>query len=106
VIEPGKNTAKGGSSELLDAFGLVGHPGIFYVHIEHEGNEDGGKSTGPTLKYVARNMEESSRPHEFLFSAGSSFYSVGTDELKFGYYHSLENISTAQVRLRLRIAKI
>lgn len=106
VIEPGRNTGTGASPELLDDYRLVGHPGLYYEHIEHEGNLDGSKSSGPTLKYVARSLDKSSKPQEFLFSPGSSFYSVGTDESKFGYYHTLENVGTSPIQLRLRVSKV
>jgi hypothetical protein len=83
----------------------VGHPGLFYEHIEHEGFVDGSRGSGPTLKYVARGLD-SNEPREFLFSSGSSFYSVGTDESKLGYYHTLENIGDRPIQLRLRVVKI
>jgi hypothetical protein len=105
-IEPGRNTGTGASPELVDEYGLVGHPGIFYEHIEHEGFADGTKDSGPSLKYVARGLDKSEKPKEFLFSQGSSFYSVGTDKSKFGYYHTLENIAKSTIQLRLRVVKI
>jgi len=105
VIEPGRNTGKGASPELLDEFGLVGHPGIFYEHIEHEGFEDGSLGSEPTLRYVGRALHKSDKPNEFLFSKGSSFYSVGTDEAKQGYFHTLENIGGRPIQLRIRAVK-
>jgi len=106
VIEPGRNTGMGASTELLDSFGLVGHPGIFFEHIEHEGFTDGTKESKPSLKYVERSLRGSDKPQEFLFSPGSSFYSVGTDESKFGYYHTLENIADKPIQLNLHVVKI
>jgi hypothetical protein len=105
VIEPGRNTGKGASPELLDDFGLVGHPGIFYEHIEHEGYEDGTSESKPTLKYIARAFHKSDKPVEFIFSKGSEFYSVGTDEAKQGYFHNLENIGARPIQLRIRAVK-
>jgi hypothetical protein len=127
LIEPGRNTGRGANPDLLDEFGLVGHPGIFYEHIEHEGfavqsNRQGSShdaadtsdlpelsniaASSPSLKYVARSLEKSENPREFLYSSGSAFYSVGTDEQKFGYYHTLENVAGATIQLRLRVMKI
>jgi len=107
VIGPGRNTGTGASPELLDSYGLVGHPGIFYEHIEHEGFSDGSPcGSEPNLKYVARSLVETDKPREFLFSPGSSFYSVGTDESKFGYYHTLENISQKSIKLNLHVIKM
>lgn len=102
VIEPGRNTGKGVSADLLDEFGLVGHPGIIYEHITHEGFEGGESVPEPSLKFVARSFDKSSLPMEFLFSKGSSFYSVGMDEKKLGYYHTLENVSQKPIQLRIR----
>jgi len=106
VIEPGRNTGKGASPDLLDEYGLVGHPGILYEHIDHEGFEDGGTAPEPSLKYVGKSLDKSTKPVEFLFSKGSSFYSVGMDEKKLGYYHTLENISQRPIQLRIRAEKI
>jgi len=105
LIEPGRNTGVGASPELLDEYGLVGHPGIFYEHIENEGVVNGNSGSSPSLKYVARSINKTDKPREFLFPTGSSFYSVGTDEAKFGYYHTLENISDQIIQLRLRVVK-
>ena len=106
VIEPGRNTGRGASPELLDENGLVGHPGILYEHIDHEGFEDGGMTPEPSLKFVSRSLDKSTKPIEFLFSKGSSFYSVGMDEKKLGYYHTLENISQRPIQLWIRAEKI
>jgi hypothetical protein len=106
VIEPGRNTGKGASPELMDEYGLVGHPGILYEHIDHEGFEEWEIAPEPSLKFVSRSLDKSTKPNEFLFSKGSSFYSVGMDEKKLGYYHTLENISQRPIRLRIRAEKI
>jgi hypothetical protein len=106
LIEPARNTGVGASPELLDEYGLVGHPGVFYEHIEHEGFASGDSSSVLSLKYVARSLNKTDQPREFLFSAGSSFYSVGTDEAKFGYYHTLENVADLPIQLRIRVVKV
>jgi len=102
IIEPSRNTGKGVSPDLLDEYGLVGHPGTLYEHITHEGFEGGENPPEPSLKFVARNFDKSSPPSEFLFAKGGSFYSVGMDEKKLGYYHTLENISQKPIQLRIR----
>jgi hypothetical protein len=102
VIEPGRNTGKGVSEDLLDEYGLVGHPGTLYEHITHEGFEGGESAPEPSLKFVARSFDKSSLPLEFLFSKSGSFYSVGMDEKKLGFYHTLENISQKPIQLRIR----
>jgi len=104
LIEPGRNTATGQNPETLDRFGLVGHPGIFYEHIEHEGFAEGMGTPELSLKYVCRGLK-SGDPSTFLYAKGSSFYSVQTDESKFGYWHVLSNESDRPIRLRLRVVK-
>ncbi|MFI5420362.1 MAG: hypothetical protein ACHQ1H_05295 [Nitrososphaerales archaeon] len=105
LIDPGKNTATGQKPELVDKFGLVGHPGIFYEHIEHQGFLDGSESLEPSLKYVARGLK-SEDPLTFFFAKGSAFYSVQSDESKFGYWHVLSNESRKTIQLKLRVVKI
>ena len=104
-IEPGRDTGTGQNLEALDKFGLVGHPGIFYEHIEHQGFADGTRSNEPSLKYVARGLK-STDPLTFFFAAGSAFYSVQSDESKFGYWHVLSNEATKPVKLKLRVVKL
>src|SRR4029077_20790616 len=82
LIKPGRNTGTGQKPDALDQFGLVGHPGIFYEHIEHQGFTDGLDSTELSLKYAARGLKSES-PINFFFASGSSFYSVQSDESKF-----------------------
>jgi len=105
MIEPGRNTGTGQNPDVLDRFGLVGHPGIFYEHIEHQGFTDDAGRPELSLKYVARGLK-SEDPMTFSFSAGSSFYSVQTDESKFGYWHVLSNESNRPIQLKLRVVKI
>jgi hypothetical protein len=105
LIEPARNTGTGQNPEILDRFGLVGHPGIFYEHIEHEGFTDGSGTHELSLKYAARGLK-SENPLTFLFAKGSSFYSVQTDEAKFGYWHVLSNESDRTIQLKLRVVKI
>jgi hypothetical protein len=105
LIDPGKNTGTGVTPDLVDKFGLVGHPGIFSEHIEHEGFLDRSESHEPSLKYVARGLK-SEDPLTFFFAGGSAFYSVQTDEAKFGYWHVLSNESKKTIQLKLRVVKI
>ena len=105
LIEPGRNTGTGQKPDVLDQFGLVGHPGIFYEHIEHQGFTDGSESSEPSLNYTARGLKSES-PLTFFFASGSEFYSVQTDESKFGYWHVLSNVSKKTIQLKLRVVKI
>jgi hypothetical protein len=105
VIEPGRNTGTGQNPEALDKFGLVGHSGIFYEHIEHQGFTDYTETNEPSLKYVARGLK-SEDPLTFFFAAGSAFYSVQSDESKFGYWHVLSNEAKKPIKLKLRVVKI
>ncbi len=106
-IDPGKNTGTGQKPEVVDRFGLVGHPGIYYEHIEHQGFTDGSESSEPSLKYVARALKSEGDPQTFFFAKGSSFYSVLSDESKFGYWHTLSNESKNKaLQLKLRVVKI
>ncbi len=101
-IEPEKDTGIGAGPSDVDQFGLRGHPGVYYEHIEHDGLIGGSDGMEPSLKYVARGLK-TIEPVTFLFSTKSSFYSVQMDESKFGYWHLLYNISNKPIQLKLRV---
>jgi hypothetical protein len=103
-IDPQKNTGIGADKSSADQSGLVGHPGIRYEHIEHQGFVGDQNGLEPSLKYAARGTDAADS-RSFLFSKGSEFYSVQTDESKFGYWHVLYNVSDRPIQLLIRVVK-
>lgn len=103
-IDPQTNTGVGADKSAVDRLGLVGHPGTRYEHIEHQGFVDGQGGREPSLKYTGRSTNGSD-PISFLFSEGSEFYSVQTDESRFGYWHVLYNISDRPIQLKIKVVR-
>ena len=103
-IDPQQNTGIGADKSAVDQSGLVGHPGVRYERIEHQGfvGDQGGRE--PSLKYTGRSLNAADS-RSFLFSKGGEFYSVQTDESKFGYWHVLYNVSDRPIQLLIRIVK-
>ena len=103
-IDPQKNTGIGADKSSVDQSGLVGHPDIRYEQIEHQGFIGGQDGREPSLKYTGRGTNTTDSL-SFLFSKGSEFYSVQTDDSKFGYWHVLYNVSDRQIQLLIRVVK-
>jgi hypothetical protein len=103
-IDPQTNTGVGADKSVVDHLGLVGHPGTRYEHIEHQGFVDGHDGREPSLKYTGRSTN-GSEPISFLFSRGGEFYSVQTDDSRFGYWHVLYNVSDRPIQLKIRVVK-
>jgi hypothetical protein len=103
-IDQQKNTGIGAENSSVDQSGLVGHPGIRYELIEHQGFVGGQDGREPSLKYTGRGLD-SIDSLTFRFSKGGEFYSVQTDESRFGYWHVLYNISERPIQLQIRVLK-
>jgi len=99
-IDPGKDTSIGARAEELDGYGLRGHPGILFEHVEHLGYFGSEQNDEYTLLYRfrAKTVDEII---EQRFKRDSKFYSVQTDEAKTGYWHLLKNISNRVILLKI-----